>query len=274
MAFLSMSCSLNRLSTTGSQSSELLKNETLLRYNSDEIQQIAENDNPLTSALAECHRGNAKNALNKLKNELEENRENFEYWNKVGTCYYLSKNDSKATFFFEHALNISKKTKKKNPYSYNNLGILYLKKRHFAKAKTAFELALKTSPNLLTPKYNLSQLYLQFGQIAPAKKILLDLYGEDSKDIDLISSLGVLAIIEKEYDLAIKYFNMIPEDDQKRADIAAHFSLSLYLKGNYYEAREALKKQKVTTLKPFYKLNRKLSSLITEAIKKEEQKNK
>ena len=145
-----------------------------------------------------------------------------------------------------------------------------LKQRHYDQAFEMFTKSSQLNHLLVTPKFNLSQLHIQFGQITEASKILNELFQRKPDDIDVLSSLAVIALIDKKYQKAISIYEQIGEDQMERSDIAGFYALALYKNGQFKKAKVVLESQNVTTEKAFYKLNRELTQLIKLAIKRSE----
>lgn len=264
------SCSLNQLETKiSSKKDDGLHSETLLRYSEDRIKALYNNKDPKISALAKCHNSNVSRGLEQLKSLYKDYKKDFDYWNKVGTCYYLDSNFPKAEFFFNHSLKVSKELGKKNPNSYNNLGVIALKSRHFDNAYQMFTTASKENSELLTPYFNMAQLNIQFGHIEKAERSLKVLHDSAKKDVDILAALGTVMMLKKQYQASANYFSKIDKHNQKRADISNHYAYSLYMLKKYKQADKVLKAQQVTTVRPVVEMRKRVSKLIKEALEKE-----
>ena len=263
------SCSLNQIDRTAGSSKDIFREESLLRYNSASIKQLTNSSDPKLAALALCHQDQVDQGLAKLKESYHKLKLSSDYWNKIGTCYYIDKQFSKASFYFQHALSLTKKNAIK-AFSLNNLGVVLLRQRHYDQSFEMFSKAMKFNPRLLTPRFNLAQLHIQFGQIQEAKKILSKLYEMNNQDIDVIASWAAVLLIDQKYSEAIELYQQIDEENISRSDIAGFYALALYKNGEYKKAKEILEEQQVSTEEAFYKLNRRLSSKIKSAIKSQE----
>lgn len=265
------SCSLGQISRKTSYEKDLFNEETLLRFNSVAIKELSQSKDIKLSSLAECHAGDTKSGLKKLQQSYAKFKTDAFYWNVIGTCYYLQEKLPKASFYLQHALNLSKKSKSR-AYTFNNLGVILLKQRHYDQAYEMFSKSMKINPALATPKFNLSQLHIQFGQIEEAQRLLHELLKREPNDIDVLTSLAVIALIDQDYKKAITIYEKFSDEEIERADIAGFFALSLYKDGQYNRAKEVLEEQNVSTEEAFYKLNRKLKKKIKVALKAEEQR--
>lgn len=269
---LNSACSLNKLDTTiTSHLNDGLAGETLIRYSSDRIKKLYDNQDKKISALAKCHNGSIKDGLNDLKNMLNNFRNDFDYWNKVGVCYFLDGESNKSEFYFNHSLSLSQSQGKENPNAYNNLGVIFLRNRYFNNAYEMFEKASKEGPNLLTPHFNMAQLNIEFGHIEKAERSLKNLLTHSQNDVDILASLGTVMLIKKQYQSAEAYFQKIDTRNLKRADISNHYAMVLYKLNKFKAAKTALENQNVTTVKPVVEMRKNLTKLINEALAKEKQ---
>lgn len=267
------SCSLSQINRQTNFEKDLFNDETLLRFNSVAIKQLSESQDIKLSSLAQCHQGQSKEGLKKLQSHYAKFKTDPFYWNIVGTCYYLGEQMPKASFYFQHALNLSKRSKAR-AYTFNNLGVILLKQRHYDQAFEMFSKSMKINKSLVTPKFNLAQLHIQFGQIQEASRLLNELLEREPEDIDVLTSLAVIAMIDEDYKKAISIYEKFEDEQLQRADIAGYFALSLYKDGQYNRAKEVLEEQNVSTEEAFFKLNRELSKKIKVAIKNKEQQDK
>jgi tetratricopeptide (TPR) repeat protein len=267
------SCSLSQINRQTSFEKDLFNDETLLRFNSVAIKQLSESQDIKLSSLAQCHQGESKEGLKKLQGHYAKFKKDPFYWNIVGTCYYLGEQMPKASFYFQHALNLSKRSKAR-AYTFNNLGVILLKQRHYDQAFEMFTKSMKINKSLVTPKFNLAQLHIQFGQIQEATRLLNELLEKEPEDLDVLTSLAVISMIDEDYKHAIAIYEKFEEEQIKRADIAGYYALSLYKDGQYNRAKEVLEEQNVSTEEAFFRLNRELKEKIKVAIRhKEQQEN-
>lgn len=270
IALILSSCSLGQINRSTTFEKDLFNEETLLRFNSVAIKELSKSTDIKLASLAKCHQGDSKEALKDLKDVYQNYKNNAIYWNVVGTCYYLNEENAKASFYFQHALGLKKTTNSLKAYSFNNLGVILLKQRHYDQAFEMFSKSHKLNSNLVTPRFNLAQLHIQFGQIEEASRILNSLFEKNPEDIDVLSSLAVIALIDKKYQKAISIYERIGEEEMERSDIAGFYALALYKNGQFKKAKVVLEQQNVSTEKAFYQLNRELASLIKTAIKNSE----
>lgn len=85
-------------------------------------------------------------------------------YNNLGLVYLRKKDYAKATQNFEQAIRL------RNSYflPYQNLGKLYVETKNFAKARNALEMAIKNCPRCVEPRYFLGLSFLELNQEAKA----------------------------------------------------------------------------------------------------------
>lgn len=193
----------------------------------------------LKSELALCHNKNFDPAFDKFKEKLDKNLNNFVYWNQIGTCYILKKEYTKAKNFLDIAM-ANAKTKKQKSVVLNNLGVIYLEMENIPEAKTTFSEAVKLHSNWLTPRYNLTQIYLNYGIYKKAEEELEFLLKKNSQDVDFLNSMAHLKLMKKNYKSALVYFNKIPKQYRTRDDVATNLAMTYYMLGLYEDAKNTL----------------------------------
>lgn len=270
---LVVSCASNQFQSIDSEKNDLLSNESLLRYSSDRKNTLEKKKGFNLIEVMKCHNGEIEEGLKLLKQKYAPGKNNSEYWNHVGVCHYLGGNYPKAIFYY----NLSLQTCRKNeqyPAAYNNLGVIYLKLRHFEKSHEFFKLAIKSRKKLFTPLLNISHLYIKFGMINKALKELNKLHYRNNQDVDVLASLGTAWLLKGNSLKSITFFNKISEKNRTRQDIAAHFALALYVSKNYEGAINALSEQKDSGISEIKKMSEKLEGLIKAEIKREKEEKK
>lgn len=212
-----------------------LRFESLNRYDIKRLQSVKS-----SKTVAFCHSGEFSKALNNFKKQLDKKKNDALYWNKIGTCYLLKNELPKAKFYFDLALRTAKKSKKKLAIIKNNLGLYFNLLNKDADAISSFEESVKANRNYLTPKYNLSQIYLRFGLYDKARNILNKLYKAAPKDIDFLASLGHLNLMTGKYKESVWYYSKIPATHIKKDNYATNYALALYLKGDLKSAQKII----------------------------------
>jgi len=248
---------------------DVLAKESFLRYDSERIEVVIQSKNPLISATALCHQGKFNRGLSKLKKQYYQNRKNEKYWNSIAICYYLKGNLGKAEYFLHLSINTAKKKKSHYAPAHNNLGILFLKQRHFDMAHQQFQMAIKKSPQFLTPHFNLVKLYIQFGQFDDALLKLHKLSEVSPLDTDILAGFGTIYVLKNEPNRSLPYFEKISPHDLSREDIALYYALSLYHIKHYKKAHKVLTQQKHTQIKSIRSMSKKLKTLILKALEQQ-----
>jgi predicted Zn-dependent protease len=72
----------------------------------------------------------------------------------------------------------------------NNLGLIHFKYEQWEKGKEFLRQSMALAPKFKVPRYNMSQLYLQFGLYDKAIEVLSDSAFRGHKDIDVYFSLA------------------------------------------------------------------------------------
>ncbi len=254
---------------------DALANESLLRYTDERKKPILKNEKSSLHEILSCHGNNFSAGLEALKNRFNSNKKDPEYWNHVGTCYYLQKDYLKAQFFYKLSTDAAKNENKEYPPAFNNLGITAVRLGHFQEAFEYLKTAKEMSPSLLTVTFNLSQLYLQFHLYDKAIALLEDLHRKTSEDIDVLASLGTGYLFQGNNKKTISYFEKIDPNYLKRIDIATTFALALYLENDFKRAQVLLKNRDNTPFEeykgPAKKLNKLVEAKLEEIRRKEEE---
>lgn len=235
--FIICSCSsLKKTRVINEEQFDGLKFESLRRYDKARLQSKLQSQDPLSL----CHNGEFKKAYKIAKSKLDKSLKNYSYWNQISTCYILEKKYTKARRFLDLALGTAKsKTQKASVL--NNLGVIQLELKNFEEAKEYFKAAIKLSKKILTPRYNLAQIYLKFALYNPAKKQLEFLLNKNAQDIDFINSFAHLQLMSENYQKAITNFNKIPTAYRSRDDIATNLAMSYLMLGKLDFAKKTLK---------------------------------
>lgn len=248
-----------------SKEQDSLHEESFMRYGESRFKEVERKKDSLLVELMSCYKGEQEQALSRLKAKLKEEENNPYYWVVIGNCFLLKENTDTASFYFQKALS-------KKPEQYiialikNNQGLIQLKHRNYELAYKLFSESIKMSPKSLTPTYNLAQIHIQFGHIQKAEQTLLPLEKKAPEDIDVLSSLGTIALMKGNNKNAIRYFERIPERYRIRQDMAINYALALYQDGLLEESRAFMLKTGLISSKYLRKIERNLSSRIDEKL--------
>lgn len=214
-----------------------LSRESLSRYDKARLEQLK--PQPIMMAYQKCYRGDIHGGLKDLQIQLESNRENPSYWNKVGSCYFLNKELNKSLIYFQYAQN---KSKGQLASVMNNIAMVYMYKGMDDDAKTALEEVRNRFPSFSTARFNLAHLYLKFGLLDKAINEFRVLYKKSNTDPEVLSGLAVSYYLKGSKKIALTYFKRIPESYYSRQDIGSFYSLLLKDMGNIEQARSIASK--------------------------------
>lgn len=237
-----------------------LKFESLKRYDGLRL------DKPLKSqsTIAMCHKKDYNKANEIFKEKLDKNLNNYLYWNQISTCYILKKNYTQARKFLDIAISTAKTNKQKSTVL-NNIGVVHLENQNYHEAKDYFKKSIELSKKSLTPRYNITQIYLKFGLYGNAQKELRLLLKQNAQDVDFLNSKAHLELMQNNFKNALVYFNRIPKSYRTRDDIATNMAMTYFMLGLYENAKKTLKnadKKDSFYLNSQLEINKKLSKKI------------
>ena len=201
----------------------------------------------LTQMIRACYEGDFDEAFALMDKEHDRYRENPSFWNQVGTCHYLKGNKRKALLFYNKALEFSSSF---SP-ALNNIGVMYRKDGKDQKAEVAFSRAIESANFAKTPRFNLAQLYLDYGLYNNAIAQFRVLEG--SKDVDVYAGLGTAYLMAGDYKRSASYFGKISAKFYERPYIGINAALAFYKIGKSGQARDILSDIDQDQLGPFKK---------------------
>lgn len=228
---------------------DLLKEESLMRYNSNRLEKMESSENNFVSkALLACHEKKITKGLGILEVEMHKNKTNPFYWNAMGTCYSLSRDYSKALFFYDlgvEALPFLKDQNKSLAEAVlsNNIGLIHLSFKRYAEAYDSFSKASGLVPDFFTPQFNTAQLYMEFNENDKALDILKKLEVKNPEDIDLLYSLSLIYFRKNDMEKSFASIKRIKADYLNRPDIVGLYAYNLMKKNRLIEAREIIEKR-------------------------------
>jgi Flp pilus assembly protein TadD len=269
LILLISSCATKKLTQTlDHEKYDLFKEETFLRYTKERL--------PKTSTVAQelhhCYNGDFSDAFDSLKNRLDKNTKNPEYWNAYGICYFLKEDLVKADYFFGLALSYSK-----NKYlpAYNNLGMSALKRRDYQSALSYFELITQNKrSNLRIPLYNMAQIYLEHDRADLALDLLTRLHKQNNKDPDIIISIAVAYLIKQKPDKASYFISQLFKKRQDNTDVVFYKALILFEKKEWKGSKEILESRHFTKTLILKRFAKKMLRIVnTKLVELERQKS-
>lgn len=232
---------------------DLLSEESFMRYNSNRLSAMESPKRDFISlALVACHSDKITKGLGILEEKMHQNKTNPYYWNALGTCQTISRDYTKAIFYYELGMEATRSGNKDFNDSErklaeavisNNLGLIHLTFKRSNEAFDAFKKANSIVPNYFTPEFNMAQLYLEFNESTKALEILKKLGTKNNEDIDLLYSLSLAYYKQNDMDQSYKYINKIQKDYLNRADIVGLYAYNLMRKNRLEEAKAILERR-------------------------------
>jgi tetratricopeptide (TPR) repeat protein len=235
----------------------LLGDESLFRLDRSNLDDNDFAQEPLSDAINFCYKKEYAQGFKILDSIFRRYKKHPNYWNQIGSCYFLQGNDQAAILYYNQALDLNGR------YAppLNNMGVLNVRKGRPQEALAYFQKAAKYSPFSKTPIFNLAHLYLKFGFVEKAIKYFNVLERKFKFDVDVISGLGNAYMLKGDYNRSIEYFNQIDDRDLKRPDISLNYALALKMNRNTGGAKEVLdkiSKDKLAKYSRYYKKVKKL----------------
>jgi tetratricopeptide (TPR) repeat protein len=241
-----------------------LADESYLRWGEQRLQ---ENSNS-KHKVVNCYQGKAKETLETYKKEFLTKKNDPYYWLHIGNCYFIQESWTKAEFFYRMTLEDSKIPTVKS-IALNNLGLIHFKYEQWEKGREYLGKSMALAPKFKVPRYNMSQLYLQFGLYDNAIEVLSESAFRGHKDIDVYFSLANAYLYKGELSKSSEYFKMIPENHFRREDIAATYALYLIKMGNIKGARLIMKNRDRSDVPELTAISQKIEKLLLHKLKEE-----
>jgi tetratricopeptide (TPR) repeat protein len=262
--FSFISCSSQRIDRKIEDASwDSLADETFLRWG----------DNRLVSKgsshqVVNCYLGKTDETLKQFKKDYGSKNQSPYYWLHIGNCYFIKEDWSKAEFYYRMTLEDGKNSTLKS-IALNNLGLIHFRYEQWEKGKNFLSESLKLTPKFKVPRYNLSQLYLQFGLYDKAITLLNDPLLKNHKDIDLYFSLANAYLFKGDLKNSHDYFAKIPKESFRREDIAATYALFLIKKGDLEGAKTVIKDRDRSGVIELTAISQKIEKIIAQRLKEE-----
>jgi tetratricopeptide (TPR) repeat protein len=179
----------------------------------------------------------------------------------------MAKAWSRAQFFYRLGLESDKLSIRS--IALNNLALLSFKFEQWEKGREYLQKAIALTPEFKVPRFNLSQLYLQFGLYDQAIDVLTHANFRGQRDIDVYSSLANAHLFKGELELSENYLRLIPPDYQRREDIAVTLALLQLKKGQFKKAQETLKDRERSNVVKLTMLSQKLEKILLQRMNEE-----
>ncbi len=126
---------------------------------------------------------------------------------------------------------------------------------------------MKVSADFKVPRYNISQLYLQFGHYDKAIALLTEGPFKGIQDIDVSFSLANAWLYKGDLDTAGKYFAQIPKDQFRREDIAATYALYLIRRNDIKGAFDIMKARSRSGVLEITAISQKIEKMLAARMK-------
>lgn len=260
-----VSCSSSRVDRKISDKNwDSLADESYLRWGEERLKQFA---NPKDKVVG-CYQGKASETLDSFKKEYITESQGPYYWLHIGNCYFTQESWSKAEFYYQMALDESK-THTVKSIALNNLALIHFRYEQWEKGKELLIKSMKMDSSFKVPRYNASQLFLQFGLYDRAIEVLSNSAFKGHKDIDVYFSLANAYLFKSDLVNAQKYFSLIPKDQFRREDIAATYALYLIKTGNMKQAREIMKNRDHSQVPELSSISQKIEKILLQRMKEE-----
>ena len=234
------------------EQNDILLEESLLRYHTNRLIKIEDQNNIISNALVACHQEKITKGLGILEDGMHQHKNNPFYWNAVGTCYSLAKEYSKSIFYYELGLEASldsnksfnlQQRKKAEATIINNLGLIHLHHKRYDEAFDSFQKSSSLVPAFITPEFNKAQLYIEFNKNKKALEILKRLELKNDNDIDLLYTLALVYFRLNDLNNSYTYIMKINKDYLNRADIVGLYAFNLLKKNRAEEAKAILERR-------------------------------
>lgn len=241
-----------------------LADESYLRWGEKRLEKHADSQHEVIN----CYQGKAQETLDNYKKEYDSKGQTPYYWLHIGNCYFIQEAWSKAEFFYRMTLDESKIATVKS-IALNNLGLIHFKYEQWEKGKEYLQQSMALAPKFKVPRYNISQLYLQFGHYEKAISVLSENAFRGHKDIDVYFSLANAYLYKGDIKTSGDYFAQIPKEHFRREDIAATYALYLIRIGDVNKAFDVMKERDRSGVAEITAISQKIEKMLAMKMKEE-----
>ncbi|MFL5785468.1 MAG: tetratricopeptide repeat protein [Bacteriovoracaceae bacterium] len=243
-----------------------LADESYLRWGESRLEKNASSQMPVIN----CYKGKSKETLVQYKKDYEKLVGTPYYWLHVGNCYFVEDKWSKAEFYYRMSLDEAKNATIKS-IAQNNLALISFKHEQWEKGKELLKESMKTASDFKVPRYNMAQLYLQFGHYDRAIELLTSGPFKGSQDIDVFFLLANAHLYKGDLETSGKYFAMIPKNHFEREDIAATYALYLIRKNDIKGAFAVMKARKRSGVLEITAISQKIEKMLAVRMKEKQE---
>lgn len=207
---------------------DVLAVESLARFDNSRLDVTIDSEDPLSQGIGYCYKKDFDRGLAIFKKVYSEYKKHPSYFNQLGTCFYLKGDHIKASLYYNKALDLDKNYAP----AFNNLGVLHLKDKDDLRARDSFQKAVALSPFAKTPRFNLAQIYLQYGYVDQAITFFTGLNDQPTSDIDVAIGLANAYLIKGELQKALTSFQTLDNRYWQRPDVGLNYAVALKLSGD------------------------------------------
>jgi tetratricopeptide (TPR) repeat protein len=241
-----------------------LADESYLRWGIERLKKEANPERPVVF----CYQGKTKETLDLFKREYLTRKDDPHFWLHVGNCYFVEEKWTKAEFFYRQALEEAKLPTVRS-IALNNLSLIHFKHEQWEMGKELLRESMTLASKFKVPRYNLAQLYIQFGFYDKAIEIFNDPVFRGDKDIDVYFSLANAYLFKGDLQKAHQYFKLIAGESFRREDIAATYALYLVRTGDIKTAAEIMKNRQRSGVSELTAISQKIEKLLSQKLKSE-----
>lgn len=229
--------------------SEALNDESIQRL--DDPNDV-DSKSILDEIIVKCYNKEFDDAFAIIQENHDKYKQHPIFWNQVGTCFMLQGNRRKALLFYNKALEY----KASYAPAYNNLGVMYRFEGEDPKSLVAYTRAKKADKLAKTPRFNLAQLYLEYGLYNQAISMLKGLYLISNNDVEVKAGLATAYLMKGDLKESLSYFKNIDDDFLAKPHIGINYAFASFLSGDKEQAKnifEEVNSKALGTWNHYYK---------------------
>lgn len=193
-----------------------------------------------------AHHREFRMARRELERGLHADGSLTEYYNAIGTTYYLRGSYKRAVAFYRKAVEIDPTYGK----AHINLAFKYAERGEVEEAVRELRIALRIHPDYADLHYNLGLWHLDGNQLAEAEKEFSKALELNTDYLVARNSLAYTLYRLGEYDEALKQYRQVIDGGLMSADIYTNVGVIHFSRGECREAEENL--EKALNLSPDY----------------------
>ena len=196
---------------------------------------LAKSEDVSTKMTLKCYQNKFDEAFLISDENYFKYKASADYWNAIGTCYFLKLDYAKAILFYNKARDLDSKFAP----PINNLGVVYSRQGKYQKALAAFKLASDLNAFSVTPTYNLAVLYLKFGTVGKAMPIFQGLLKRSSNDEEILSAVAASYLLRGDFSKAVEMYSKLSKNILIEPTVGLNYAVALKLDGRASEAKVA-----------------------------------